>query len=89
MANYRILSIDGGGVRGILTCVVLERLAEAVPDFLTKLDLFAGTSTGSVLALGRYLHLLCRTACPQLDTRCAPSIPTRYWNVSWQSNLGT
>lgn len=52
MANYRILSIDGGGVRGILTCVVLERLAEAVPDFLTKLDLFAGTSTGSVLALG-------------------------------------
>lgn len=51
MGNYRIVSIDGGGIRGALSCVMLGRLEEAVPGFLEKVDLFAGTSTGAVLAL--------------------------------------
>ena len=29
MAKYRVLSIDGGGIRGIVTTVMMERLAEA------------------------------------------------------------
>ncbi len=49
---YRILSLDGGGIRGLLTSTVLERLEEASPGFLGKVDLFAGTSTGAILALG-------------------------------------
>lgn len=55
MSHYRILSIDGGGLRGIMVCVILERLEEACPGFLSKIDLFAGTSTGSILALGMAL----------------------------------
>lgn len=52
MTRYRILSLDGGGIRGVLTATLLERLEAAHPGFLEKIDLFAGTSTGGILALG-------------------------------------
>jgi patatin-like phospholipase/acyl hydrolase len=52
MSPYRILSLDGGGIRGLLTIILLERLEAAHPGFLAQVDLFAGTSTGGVLALG-------------------------------------
>jgi patatin-like phospholipase/acyl hydrolase len=54
MAKYRILSIDGGGIRGIVTTVLMQRL-QATPGlegFLDDIDLVAGTSTGGLLALG-------------------------------------
>ena len=52
MATYRILSIDGGGVRGLLVAVLLEQLDERVPGWRDKIDLVAGTSTGGIIALG-------------------------------------
>lgn len=52
--TYRILSIDGGGVRGLLVTVLLQRLAQESnrPHFLSQIDMFAGTSTGAIVALG-------------------------------------
>jgi uncharacterized protein len=44
-----ILSCDGGGVRGLITAMLLQALD---PAFLQKVSLFAGTSTGSIIALG-------------------------------------
>jgi uncharacterized protein len=52
MPPYHILACDGGGIRGLLTTILLERLEAAVPGFLSKIDLYAGTSTGGILALG-------------------------------------
>ncbi|HWQ12663.1 MAG TPA: patatin-like phospholipase family protein [Roseiflexaceae bacterium] len=52
MAIYRILTLDGGGIRGIFSARLLARLSAAVPGFLDTVDLFAGTSTGGILALG-------------------------------------
>jgi uncharacterized protein len=52
MAKYRILSLDGGGIRGLVTAILLERLDAAVPGWRDKIDLLAGTSTGGVIALG-------------------------------------
>src|SRR4051812_48639128 len=49
---FRILSLDGGGVRGAFTAVLLRRLEEKYPNFLSNVDLFAGTSTGGIIALG-------------------------------------
>ncbi len=49
--NYRILSLDGGGVRGLLTALVLQRLEGRFPGMLARVDLYAGTSTGGILAL--------------------------------------
>jgi patatin-like phospholipase/acyl hydrolase len=54
MPRYRVLSIDGGGIRGLITTVVLQRLV-ATPGLerlLAEADLLAGTSTGGLLALG-------------------------------------
>ena len=52
MSKYRILSFDGGGIRGLLTAILLERLEAAAPGWLEKADLLAGTSTGGLIALG-------------------------------------
>lgn len=49
-----ILSIDGGGIRGVIPAVVLaaiERGCEEVP-ICELFDVIAGTSTGGILALG-------------------------------------
>jgi patatin-like phospholipase/acyl hydrolase len=43
--------MDGGGIRGLITAILLERLEQAHPGFLAQVDLFAGTSTGGLLAL--------------------------------------
>jgi patatin-like phospholipase/acyl hydrolase len=49
--TYNILALDGGGLRGLITSVLLERLAFVYPQFLENLDLVVGTSTGGILAL--------------------------------------
>src|SRR5437899_10389291 len=49
---YRILSVDGGGIRGLYAAVLLERLAREVPTLVDGVDLVAGTSTGGIIALG-------------------------------------
>ena len=51
MSPFHIVSLDGGGIRGILTSALLERLESAQPGFLAQVDLYAGTSTGGILAL--------------------------------------
>lgn len=52
MARYRILSLDGGGIRGLLSVVVLQELERLVPGWLDQVDLIAGTSTGGIIAIG-------------------------------------
>lgn len=49
--TYRILSLDGGGIRGVLSIHLIKRLEEAFPEFLGNVDLVAGTSTGGIIAL--------------------------------------
>lgn len=49
---YRILSFDGGGIRGLVTLAILKRLETQVPNLIKGADLLAGTSTGGIIALG-------------------------------------
>lgn len=49
----RILSIDGGGVRGLVPAMVLAEIEARTGLHLARMfDIVAGTSTGSVLGLG-------------------------------------
>jgi patatin-like phospholipase/acyl hydrolase len=51
---YRVLAIDGGGIRGIIPAALLAELERRIaPRALAELfDLIVGTSTGGILALG-------------------------------------
>ncbi len=52
---FRILSIDGGGIRGILPAAVLTELEDRYlggAPIGSYFDLITGTSTGGILALG-------------------------------------
>lgn len=51
-APYRILSLDGGGVRGLLTIALIDQLDRRDDGWRQRIDLFAGTSSGGILALG-------------------------------------
>src|SRR5262245_52031332 len=49
----RILSLDGGGIRGIIPATVLTEIETRTGARIAELfDLIAGTSTGGILALG-------------------------------------
>jgi uncharacterized protein len=51
--TIRVLSIDGGGIRGIIPAVVLSELESRTGRPIHELfDLIGGTSTGGILALG-------------------------------------
>ncbi|MFZ1743059.1 MAG: patatin-like phospholipase family protein [Pontixanthobacter sp.] len=47
---YRIISIDGGGIRGIIAASLLDKL-DAHCNLVKSTDMFAGTASGSLLAL--------------------------------------
>ena len=53
----RVLSIDGGGIRGIIPALVVAHLERKAKKPASELfDLMVGTSTGGVLALGLSLE---------------------------------
>lgn len=51
--DYRILSIDGGGIRGVFPAALLAWVEEHVGNPIASyFDLIAGTSTGGIIAIG-------------------------------------
>jgi predicted acylesterase/phospholipase RssA len=59
----RILSIDGGGIRGLIPAVVCQYIEEQARQPIYELfDLIAGTSTGGIIAMGLVLPPRARPA---------------------------
>lgn len=51
--KFRILSLDGGGLRGLTQLLILRRIEELTGKRIYELfDLIVGTSTGGILACG-------------------------------------
>jgi len=51
--SQKILSIDGGGIRGLIPAIVLNEIEQRTGKRVAELfDVIAGTSTGGILALG-------------------------------------
>ncbi|MBX9805088.1 MAG: patatin-like phospholipase family protein [Alphaproteobacteria bacterium] len=64
LENYKrkdeiwILSLDGGGIRGIIAGTVLDDISKKLKVKIPEIfDLFAGTSTGGIIALGLTIPL--------------------------------
>jgi len=50
---YKILSIDGGGIRGLIPALILVEFEKRTGKPISELfDLVAGTSTGGIIAAG-------------------------------------
>jgi patatin-like phospholipase/acyl hydrolase len=55
--TFKILTLDGGGIRGVLSATILKQVETTLKEKTGKklheyFDLIAGTSTGSILAAG-------------------------------------
>lgn len=51
--RFQVLSIDGGGIKGVFAAAVLAALEEDLGSIVVdSFDLIAGTSTGGIIALG-------------------------------------
>jgi patatin-like phospholipase/acyl hydrolase len=51
--KYKVLSIDGGGIRGIIPSMILAEIEQRTGKRIHEMfDLIAGTSTGGIIALG-------------------------------------
>lgn len=54
----RILTIDGGGIKGVVPAAFLACIEESIPHRIAEyFDLIVGTSTGGIIALGLGLGL--------------------------------
>jgi patatin-like phospholipase/acyl hydrolase len=59
--RFQILSLDGGGIKGLFAAAVLAKLEEKLEtDIVSHFDLITGTSTGGVIALGLGLGMTAR-----------------------------
>ena len=84
MAKYRIVSIDGGGIRGLITTILLQRIVTTpgLEKFLDTINLIAGTSTGGLLSLG-ISHGIDLDKIRDLYIKSGPEI----FDDSWLDNL--
>ncbi|KAI4668760.1 uncharacterized protein J4E78_002588 [Alternaria triticimaculans] len=72
LAGLRILSLDGGGIRGIVILEVLRQIQQELGDHIKVqefFDLIVGTSTGGILALGLGVKNWSVDQCSQLFLR--------------------
>lgn len=88
MKARRILSLDGGGIRGLVTCRWLAGAEDALlaagkPGLMKSFDLYAGSSTGAIVASGLAIGLSPDTiAAMYRDNRHAifPGMASRLWS---------
>ncbi|EDV19343.1 uncharacterized protein TRIADDRAFT_62223 [Trichoplax adhaerens] len=64
-SSYNILSIDGGGIRGIIPAVVLSEIERCTHRPISyNFNLISGTSTGGIISLG--------LTTPEAENSCKP-----------------
>lgn len=51
-SKYFVLAFDGGGCRSVIQWTILKRIMAEFPKLLSLVDVFTGTSAGSIIASG-------------------------------------
>ncbi|MFO0806455.1 MAG: CBASS cGAMP-activated phospholipase [Gemmataceae bacterium] len=78
--SFRILSLDGGGYLGLATAAYLAELERHFKiRFAKEFDLFCGTSTGAIIALGLAKGMSAQEIV-DLYKKLGPSV---FWNPIW------
>lgn len=85
---YRILSLDGGGIRGLVSAILLECLEKKLQEHEQNpavrlkdyFDLISGTSTGSLIACG-VSKGMSATSIKKLYLERGIEIFPKFWNV--------
>lgn len=78
--KYKILTIDGGGIRGMIPALLLAEIEKRTQKPIFSLfDLIAGTSTGGILALG--------LTKPRLNTETADKLTQAEYTAADLSEL--
>ena len=76
--TYKILQIDGGGIRGIIPSVICAAIEERKGEPISRLfDMISGTSTGAILggALAAGIPQPgCGTSTWRKDPRCSTRV---------------
>ena len=88
MQARRILSLDGGGIRGLVSCMWLGGVEGALvtagkPGLLQSFDLVSGSSTGAIIACGLGMGLSPATMGELYKSerhRIFPGMPGRLWS---------
>jgi uncharacterized protein len=83
VADFQILSLDGGGIKGAFTAALLARLEENLKTrIVDHFDLIVGTSTGGIIAIGLGLGLS-PAEMLHFYEKHGPVIFRRYLGVRW------
>ena len=84
--TFKILALDGGGIKGVYTAELLHRCEEELgrgKPISKYFDMIAGTSTGGIIALGLGLGISTAdiTSFYRDDGRkIFPPLPPRWWS---------
>jgi patatin-like phospholipase/acyl hydrolase len=73
--NYNIITCDGGGIRGLITAMLIDDLVSNPPqgstsNILNNVNLFAGTSTGGIIAIGLSCGVTPSSLVNLYETKC-------------------
>jgi len=83
----KILSIDGGGIKGVFPAAFLaeieEKLGKPIIDYF---DLIVGTSTGGIIALGLGLGFSPREILSMYEDNAEKIFPPKKKQVFWKRN---
>src|SRR5262245_53908086 len=86
--RFQILSLDGGGIKGLFSAAVLAAIEEDLKiNVVDYFDLMAGTSTGGIIAIGLGLGMKPREIV-EFYLREGPKIFPRRWGLNWLQHWG-
>jgi len=81
---FKILSIDGGGIKGLYSSNILEHLEEEYDCILSDyFDLLCGTSTGGLIALALSQKIRTPLISDIYKKNGHRIFPNRKWYLSW------